>query len=188
VKEGHLEGGQAGVGTRFGLAKLLPVIVMESLGNVTKIKYKLKKRIDLKKLEPESSEVISEPESVEISTSSDEDKDSCKRRKAGGRRPGPASSIQKRSRRSQVHGAQQVWGLSRSWGALFNERLFLYHGCPSPLHVQDISKGTSKIAGERCSGKDSTDEEIFDQDSKINVDAREDVEAISSRVMHRLNV
>merc|ERR1719318_1949064 len=75
---------------------------MESLGDVTKVKYKPKKRIDLKKLEPESSEENSEPESVEITTSSDEDKDPTKRRKAGGRRPGPASSKQTRSRRSQV--------------------------------------------------------------------------------------
>ena len=50
-----------GEGTRFGLARLLPVIKMETLGIVTKVKYKPKKRIDLMKLEPESSEEISEP-------------------------------------------------------------------------------------------------------------------------------
>jgi len=50
-----------GEGTRFGLARLLPVIEMETLGIVIEVKYKPKKRIDLKKLEPESSEEISEP-------------------------------------------------------------------------------------------------------------------------------
>ena len=48
--------------------------LMESLGDVSKVKYKPKKRIDLKKLEPKSSEENLEPESVEISTSSDDDK------------------------------------------------------------------------------------------------------------------
>ena len=91
-----------GMGTRFGLARLLSDIDMESLGDVSKVKYKPKKRIDLKKLEPKSNEENSEPESVEISTSSDDDKDSFKRRKAGGKRTVPASSKQMRSRRSQV--------------------------------------------------------------------------------------
>ena len=90
------------MGTRFGLARLLSDIDMESLGDVSKVKYKPKKRIDLKKLEPKSSEENLEPESVEISTSSDDDKDSSKRRKAGRRGTGPASSKQMRSRRSQV--------------------------------------------------------------------------------------
>ena len=63
-----------GMGTRFGLARLLSDIDMESLGDVSKVKYKPKKRIDLKKLEPKSSEENLEPESVEISTSSDDDK------------------------------------------------------------------------------------------------------------------
>ena len=76
---------------------------MESWGDATKLKYKPKKRVDLKKLEPESSEENSEPDSsVEVFTSSDEDKDPSKRKKVGGRRPGPASSKLTRSRRSQV--------------------------------------------------------------------------------------
>ena len=36
-----------------------------------------------------------------------------------------------------------------------------------------------------CSGKDSTDEKIFDQDSKLKVDGREDVEAITSSEEYR---
>ena len=77
---------------------------MEGSGDVTKIKYKPKKRIDLKKLDPESSEENSDTESsvTEVVTSSDEDKDATKNRKVGARRPGPASSKLTRSWRSQV--------------------------------------------------------------------------------------
>ena len=38
-----------GMGTRLGLARLLSDIDMESLGDVSKVKYKPKKRMDLKK-------------------------------------------------------------------------------------------------------------------------------------------
>ena len=77
---------------------------MEGSGDVTKIKYKPKKSIDLKKLDPESSEENSDTESsvTEVVTSSDEDNDATKNRKVGARRPGPASSKLTRSWRSQV--------------------------------------------------------------------------------------